>query len=111
MALLPTNPPGELLMVNDPYRKTSSTYNLLHTISYCAQTPWLQHQSIRDNIVFGSPYEEDRYKEVVECCALEPDLRVLEDGDLTEIGVRGVSLSGGQKARCVCFVAKMCVCS
>jgi ABC-type multidrug transport system fused ATPase/permease subunit len=42
-----------------------------------------------------------RYKQVIECCALQPDLDVLEDGDETEIGARGVNLSGGQKARCV----------
>jgi ABC-type multidrug transport system fused ATPase/permease subunit len=99
MTLLPTFPPGELLMLKDAHRKTSALANLFHTISYCAQTPWLQHQSIKDNILFGSPYEEERYNQVVECCALGPDLNILEDGDETEIGARGVSLSGGQKAR------------
>ncbi|KAH7904349.1 ABC transporter type 1, transmembrane domain-containing protein [Hygrophoropsis aurantiaca] len=72
---------------------------LMHSISYAAQTPWLRHQSIKNNILFGSPYEEERYNAVVECCALIPDLSILEDGDETEIGARGVSLSGGQKAR------------
>lgn len=43
--------------------------------------------------------DEARYNDVVECCALKPDLEMLEDGDATEIGVKGVSLSGGQKAR------------
>ncbi|KAI0772936.1 multidrug resistance-associated ABC transporter [Trametes elegans] len=74
-------------------------HGLSHTISYAAQTPWLRHQSIKDNILFGYPYDEERYKAVVECCALKPDLEILEDGDATEIGARGVSLSGGQKAR------------
>ena len=101
MTLLPTYPPGQLLMSKYPHRKTSTVSNLFHTISYAAQTPWLQHQSIKENILFGSPYEEERYNEVLECCALLPDLKILEDGDETEIGVRGVSLSGGQKARCV----------
>ncbi|KAF8133513.1 P-loop containing nucleoside triphosphate hydrolase protein, partial [Mycena galopus ATCC 62051] len=68
-------------------------------ISYAAQSPWLRHQSIRDNILFGYPYEEARYRQVIECCALQPDLEMLEDGDATEIGARGVNLSGGQKAR------------
>ena len=70
-----------------------------YSISYAAQTPWLRHQSIKDNILFGAPYDEKRYNDVIDACALRPDLEMLEDGDLTEIGVRGVSLSGGQKAR------------
>ncbi|KAG6858944.1 hypothetical protein C0991_001605, partial [Blastosporella zonata] len=61
--------------------------------------PWLRHQSIRDNILFGAPFDDARYDAVLDACALRPDLEVLEDGDLTEIGARGVSLSGGQKAR------------
>jgi len=68
-------------------------------ISYAAQSPFLQHQSIRDNILFGSPLEEDRYATVLEACALNPDLTIFEEGDLTEVGSRGISLSGGQKAR------------
>ncbi|KAL1948407.1 hypothetical protein VTO73DRAFT_12482 [Trametes versicolor] len=74
-------------------------HGLAQTISYAAQSPWLRHQSIKDNILFGYPYDEERYKAVIECCALKPDLEMLEDGDATEIGARGVSLSGGQKAR------------
>ncbi|KAH7106077.1 P-loop containing nucleoside triphosphate hydrolase protein [Auriculariales sp. MPI-PUGE-AT-0066] len=63
------------------------------------QTPWLQHATIKDNIIYGSPLDEERYTAVIEACALEPDLKILQDGDSTEIGARGVSLSGGQKAR------------
>ena len=88
---------GEILMSKEPHRVDE--YGLAHTISYAAQSPWLQHQSIKENILFGSPYEEDRYNEVVESCALLPDLSIFEDGDETEIGARGISLSGGQKAR------------
>ncbi|EJD46367.1 P-loop containing nucleoside triphosphate hydrolase protein [Auricularia subglabra TFB-10046 SS5] len=68
-------------------------------VSYAAQSPWLQHRTIRDNILFGEPLDETRYDAVLEACALKPDLAILDDGDRTEIGVRGVSLSGGQKAR------------
>jgi hypothetical protein len=60
------------------------------TVSYAAQTPWIRHQSIRDNILFEQVYEEGRYKEVVECCALESDFEVLEDGDRSEVGTRWV---------------------
>ncbi|KAJ7147242.1 hypothetical protein C8R46DRAFT_1129771 [Mycena filopes] len=70
-----------------------------HGIAYAAQTPWLRHQSIKDNILFGAPLDQERYDAVVECCALNPDLKMLEDGDETEIGENGISLSGGQKAR------------
>ncbi|KAI0030294.1 multidrug resistance-associated ABC transporter [Vararia minispora EC-137] len=72
---------------------------LTHTISYAAQMPWLRHQSIKENILFGFPLDEGRYKKVVEACSLLPDLELFEDGDATEIGARGISLSGGQKAR------------
>ncbi|CAK5279437.1 unnamed protein product [Mycena citricolor] len=74
-------------------------HGFVHGIAYAAQAPWLQHRTIRDNILFGSPMDEGRYKQVVHCCALQPDFDMLEDGDETEIGLKGVSLSGGQKAR------------
>ncbi|KZT66167.1 hypothetical protein DAEQUDRAFT_813713 [Daedalea quercina L-15889] len=88
---------GRIVMSKNPSKVDE--HGLMHTISYAAQSPWLRHQSIKDNILFGYPYDEERYNQVVECCALKPDLEILEDGDATEIGARGVSLSGGQKAR------------
>ncbi|KAI4143327.1 MAG: hypothetical protein L6R39_004607, partial [Caloplaca ligustica] len=68
-------------------------------VGYCAQTPWLQSMSIRENILFTSPYEEGRYRRVLEACALIQDLAAFKDGDLTNIGENGTGLSGGQKAR------------
>ncbi len=64
---------------------------LTHSIAYAAQTPWLRHQSIKDNILFGYPYDDARYHAVVEACALRPDLDMLEDGGATEIGARSVA--------------------
>lgn len=54
--------------------------------------------TIRDNILFGRELDVDRYNEVVEICQLGNDLDVLDGGDLTEIGEKGINLSGGQKA-------------
>ncbi|KAL3233377.1 Oligomycin resistance ATP-dependent permease YOR1 [Nakaseomyces bracarensis] len=61
--------------------------------------PWIQNATVRDNIIFGAPYEKEKYKKIVEVCSLQADLDILPAGDLTEIGERGITLSGGQKAR------------
>lgn len=104
---------GEMYIIPPPSELKPSTQLLLpklptivdpktglrEYISYAAQTPWLEHLTIKQNILFGSEYDEERYNQVVDCCALRPDLETFEDGDETEIGERGVSLSGGQKAR------------
>lgn len=68
-------------------------------VSYCSQEPWVFEGTIRDNVVFVEDFNERRYKRVLKVCALERDLELLPRGDLTMIGERGVSLSGGQKAR------------
>ncbi|MBN3317851.1 MRP7 protein, partial [Atractosteus spatula] len=64
-----------------------------------AQEPWIQHASIRDNILFGREHSARLYQAVLEACALTDDLNILPSGDLTEVGENGVTLSGGQKAR------------
>ncbi|KXT12621.1 hypothetical protein AC579_4220 [Pseudocercospora musae] len=66
---------------------------------YCAQTPWLQSMSIRENILFSAPYEGERYQAVLDACALTPDLAEFKAGDLSLIGENGIGLSGGQRAR------------
>ncbi|CAG7993148.1 unnamed protein product [Penicillium salamii] len=68
-------------------------------VGYCAQTPWLQSMSIRDNILFSAPYQDKRYKQTLEACALLPDLSQFKHGDLSFVGENGIGLSGGQKAR------------
>ncbi|KUI73702.1 ATP-dependent bile acid permease [Cytospora mali] len=68
-------------------------------VGYCAQTPWLQSMSIRENILFSSGLDEARYRQVLAACCLIPDLANWKAGDLTMIGENGVGLSGGQKAR------------
>ncbi|KAL4800242.1 hypothetical protein BDV19DRAFT_173145 [Aspergillus venezuelensis] len=76
-----------------------TSYISSEMMGYCAQTPWLQSMSIRDNILFSAPYDEQRYKKVLDVCALLPDLSNFKDGDLSFIGENGIGLSGGQKAR------------
>lgn len=68
-------------------------------VGYCAQTPWLQSMSIRENILFSSGFDEARYRQVLSACCLIPDLANWKAGDLSLIGENGVGLSGGQKAR------------
>ena len=72
---------------------------LSESVAYCSQSPWLLGTTLKENVLFGSRYDERRYRAVVKACALEPDLKMLEYGDETEVGEKGTSLSGGQKAR------------
>ncbi|KAI5431005.1 Multidrug resistance-associated protein 7, variant 3 [Lathyrus oleraceus] len=67
--------------------------------AYVSQTTWIQTGSIRDNILFGSPMDAQKYQKTLQRSSLEKDLELLPHGDLTEIGERGVNLSGGQKQR------------
>ncbi|EAU31366.1 hypothetical protein ATEG_08193 [Aspergillus terreus NIH2624] len=80
-------------------RLTGTAYVPNDMVGYCAQTPWLQSMSIRDNILFSAPYDEQRYKRVLDACALIPDLANFKHGDLSFVGENGIGLSGGQKSR------------
>ncbi|KAG8870466.1 hypothetical protein FRB97_009732 [Tulasnella sp. 331] len=68
-------------------------------VAYCAQVAWIQNASVRENIIFGADWDEDRYWRAIRDAALLMDLEILPDGDLTEIGEKGINLSGGQKQR------------
>ncbi|GAA5830776.1 hypothetical protein JCM5353_002363 [Sporobolomyces roseus] len=69
------------------------------TVAYTAQQPWIMGGTVKNNITFGYRYDHEFYQLVLEACALKEDLKILPDGDETEIGEKGVSVSGGQKAR------------
>lgn len=56
------------------------------SVAYVPQQAWIQNATLRDNILFGKPYNEQKYRCVLEACALTPDLEVLPGGDMTEIG-------------------------
>lgn len=68
--------------------------------SYAPQNPFILNESLRDNILFGLPYDEEWYNQVLDACALRPDIEQLGGSDLVQIGERGVTLSGGQRQRC-----------
>ncbi|KZT33501.1 multidrug resistance-associated ABC transporter [Sistotremastrum suecicum HHB10207 ss-3] len=69
------------------------------SVAYVPQTAWIMNATLRDNILFGQDDDEDRFNEIVRACSLEQDIAMLPHGDLTEIGEKGINLSGGQKAR------------
>jgi len=68
-------------------------------LSYCTQSPWVINDTLKGNILFGREFDEVRYQKILSSCALLDDIAVLPAGDATEIGERGINLSGGQKAR------------
>ncbi|XP_015455416.1 multidrug resistance-associated protein 5 isoform X1 [Pteropus alecto] len=69
------------------------------TFAYVAQQAWILNATLRDNILFGKEFDEERYNSVLNSCCLRPDLAILPNSDLTEIGERGANLSGGQRQR------------
>jgi ABC-type multidrug transport system fused ATPase/permease subunit len=69
------------------------------SISYVPQEAWIQNDTLRNNILFYLPYDANKYYHILEICELKPDLESLIGGDMTEIGEKGINLSGGQRAR------------
>ncbi|KAG9121358.1 hypothetical protein FRC07_002714, partial [Ceratobasidium sp. 392] len=68
-------------------------------VAYAPQNAWIMNATIRENILFSHRYDEEFYNVVLDACALRPDLALFSDGDLTEVGEKGITLSGGQRAR------------
>lgn len=69
------------------------------SIAYVPQVPWIMNGTIKENILFGCVYDPVFYQQTLKACALMADLAVLPDGDMTQVGEKGISMSGGQKAR------------
>ncbi|XP_042842358.1 ATP-binding cassette sub-family C member 10 isoform X3 [Panthera tigris] len=76
-----------------------AVWGLSKGFGLATQEPWIQFATIRDNILFGKTFDAQLYQKVLEACALSDDLSVLPAGDQTEVGEKGVTLSGGQRAR------------
>jgi ABC-type bacteriocin/lantibiotic exporter with double-glycine peptidase domain len=79
--------------------QTGGKRKLSGSIAYVPQEAWIMNATLKDNILFGEPFDEDKYQRVIQASALGPDLAQLPNGDKTEIGERGITLSGGQKQR------------
>ncbi|OWZ04894.1 Multidrug resistance protein ABC transporter, partial [Phytophthora megakarya] len=79
--------------------RTSGMLEIGGRVAYVSQDTWIRNATLRDNILFEEDYDEQRYANVLVASQLEMDLKALPNGDLTEIGERGINLSGGQKAR------------
>ena len=69
------------------------------SVAYCLQSPWILNGLVKQNILFGCRYNREWYNRTVDACELTTDFKVLPDGDRTVVGEKGISLSGGQKAR------------
>ncbi|KAI6212882.1 hypothetical protein M3Y94_00082100 [Aphelenchoides besseyi] len=70
-----------------------------NSMAYVPQQAWIQNLTLRDNVVFASHFDGDHYEKTLDACCLRDDIMLLPSGDLTEIGEKGINLSGGQKAR------------
>ena len=80
-------------------KKSRGNIKLSGKISFVSQNPWILNTTVEENILFFNKKDVDKYNKVISICQLEPDLLTLPKGDKTEIGEKGLNLSGGQKAR------------
>lgn len=81
------------------FKANKSDWIIDSAVAFVAQICFIENASIKNNIIFGLPYDSGRYKKVLAACALRKDLDMFEDGDNTDIGANGINLSGGQKWR------------
>lgn len=86
-------------LLGDLQLRTGSVSVRRSRIAYHAQQSWIINTTVKDNIIFGLPFDEDRFERAVQASCLSSDLAILPRGVDTEIGEKGINLSGGQKAR------------
>ncbi|XP_054717541.1 multidrug resistance-associated protein 1-like [Uloborus diversus] len=79
--------------------KLSGRVNVKGSVAYVPQQAWIQNATLKNNVLFTKKLDSSKYKNVLDACALTPDLEILPGGDQTEIGEKGINLSGGQKQR------------
>merc|ERR1712223_609041 len=80
-------------------QRSEGTVEINGSLGYCAQQAWIQNATLKNNILFHNKYDKDKYNNILEACAMKADLLTLPGGDGTEIGEKGINLSGGQKHR------------
>ena len=85
-------------MLGETYREAGRVESR-GSVAYVAQQAWIQNSTLRDNITFCQEFDEKKYEDIIDSCALRTDLEILPGGDQTEIGEKGINLSGGQKQR------------
>ena len=93
---VPQSPPMDM---RDSEHASAKDWILPSAFAYVAQVPWIENASIKDTVLYGLPYRRDRYMQVLHACALDDDIKMLPDGEDTEVGATGINLSGGQRWR------------
>jgi ABC-type bacteriocin/lantibiotic exporter with double-glycine peptidase domain len=82
-------------LTGELYTMYNTRVNICGDMSYVSQKAWISSKNIRDNIVFEREFDEQRYNDSIKYSCMEEDLKILENGDLTQLGDKGVNLSGG----------------
>ena len=81
------------------YKLNLGRININGSVAYVPQLAWIQNETVKNNILFGSRFDQTLYEQVLSACSLTTDLAIMPAGDKTEIGEKGINLSGGQKQR------------
>ena len=86
-------------LLGNIYQTSDTQIKVSGSLAYVSQTAWIRNATVRENIISGNEFDEQRYLLTIQNCELEQDLEILPAGDMTEIGEKGINLSGGQKQR------------